>query len=208
MRLTQARQTVERFVELIGPTCEAVSVAGSIRRGSAEVKDGEIVAIPTAATYTALEDLLKAGLIVKATYGSTGHRWGQKYRGLIYDGLRVELFFATPDNAGYILALRTGPAEANKILMQKMARTSIRCIAGNVYTAPDWARRGKDWVSEQKRQVRVTDEGRWFGLFGFESVPDPQERKADLYDRMRAVPVPVTWLVQDVETVQRGLFDE
>lgn len=47
MRLAQAKTIAEEIVSTIEPYCERVLIAGSIRRGKADVKDIEIVAVPT-----------------------------------------------------------------------------------------------------------------------------------------------------------------
>ena len=46
MKLTEAKEIAEGLVEEMRPHCERVEVAGSIRRGKAQVKDLEIVAVP------------------------------------------------------------------------------------------------------------------------------------------------------------------
>ena len=46
MKLAQAENLARRVVETMAPYCERVEIAGSIRRGKAEPKDIEIVAIP------------------------------------------------------------------------------------------------------------------------------------------------------------------
>lgn len=44
---------------------------------------------------------------------------GDKYKQSIYDGVKVDLFIAQPDNWGSILAIRTGPAELCKLMLQR-----------------------------------------------------------------------------------------
>ncbi len=82
------------------------------------------------AVWERSEALLRDKTITKAVYGegrktslSAGgeagaheapkaptHRWGEKYRGMMFGGVKHELFMADANNLGYILTIRTGPA--------------------------------------------------------------------------------------------------
>lgn len=187
MKLDAARAIVQDLISLLAPTAEAVQLVGSIRRDKKIVKDGEIVIIPTPTTYRAIEWLLQTNQATKATYSDGRQRWGDLYRGINFKGLRVELFFATPINYGYIVALRTGPSEANIDLMARLGRTPIRCIEGQVWVADDWrrARAGKvkGWISDTKRRVIVPDEMTWFRLLGLRYVL-PAARDESMYHRI------------------------
>ena len=89
------------------------------------VQEGE-----TNLLWERIDQLVVAGAVSKAVYGHqspddpdewTGpdtaairHRWGEKYRGVLFEGFKHEIFTATPANFGAILAIRTGPAEFSK----------------------------------------------------------------------------------------------
>src|SRR5690606_30717894 len=45
--LATAQRLIAGVYERLKPTCDQIEIAGSIRRRSSDVKDGEIVAIPT-----------------------------------------------------------------------------------------------------------------------------------------------------------------
>jgi hypothetical protein len=194
-------------------TCEQIEIAGSIRRMTADVKDAEIVAIPTNATYRVLEEMLLSGEAEKARYSDGRNRWGDKYRGITVwtdesrytrDTLRVELFFTNRDSWGYQLALRTGPGDANKRLMMQMAATPIRCIGGSVWYAEDWTRDDDDsWVSYTKRRVLVPTEYAWFSLWGMGFV-NPEKRTPALYEMMRFDRAAA--VLEPAAPVQKSLF--
>jgi DNA polymerase/3'-5' exonuclease PolX len=170
MNLNDAKQIAEEFAGLLGPVCERVEVAGSIRRGDkAEVKDAEIVIIPTRAYYALLESMLADGTIAKAIYdfrkGTT--RWGEKYRGMVYRGLRIEVFCADAINWGYILWLRTGPGDGNTLAMQALNETNLRCIEGYVWFCHHWEREGEKWAArDEKQRVILREEADWFKALG------------------------------------------
>lgn len=182
----------------LAATCSKIEIAGSIRRRSPDVKDAEIVAIPSNATFALMENMVAAGAWTKALYGADrSTRWGTKYRGIdvrhynsardIYDQLRVELFMTELNSWGFQLALRTGPSDANRNLMVWMQKTPLRCKDGAVWYAEDWQRKGDEWVSESKCRAIVRSEEAWFGLFGMPFVP-PEARRADLYDAAKFTP--------------------
>jgi DNA polymerase/3'-5' exonuclease PolX len=161
MNLSQAKEIADEFAALLRPACERVEVAGSIRRGDkTEVKDAEIVIIPTHAYYVLLESMLANGTIEKAQYGEKGtHRWGDKYKGLMYRGLKIEVFCADAINWGYILWLRTGPGDSNTIAMQVLnENTNLRCIHGYVWFSHHWEREGEKWVARDEQQRVILHE--------------------------------------------------
>lgn len=130
MKLDEARRVAEAVVARLRPQCERIAVAGSVRREEPEVHDVEIVYVATMAatpgqlldvhSYPLTEDVIKAmvdeGLL---RYDTDVRRNGPKYKRMIHcpSGAVVELFRAESENWGLILALRTGPAKFNKMLV-------------------------------------------------------------------------------------------
>lgn len=192
--LRTAERIVHGVYERLRGTCDRIEIAGSIRRRAADVKDGEIVAIPTPATFRVLEEGLQRGIWAKALYGADRTpRWGYKYRGIdVKEGdvtLRVEMFFTNVDSWGFLFWLRTGPGDGNKRLMQIMQKTEIRCIEGAVWYAEDWTSKPRadgtvEWLSDTKRRVIVPDEATWFRLWGMDYVP-PEKRTVRMYEDAR-----------------------
>jgi len=163
--------------QMIEPHAEKISIAGSLRRGKQKVKDVELVVIPDDNLLHMMNIWAKKGTIQKAPYGKNGtHRWGSKYRGFIHQGVRFEMFTATPDTWGYILWLRTGPADAGHYVMGHMKR----------YNAPYRFDNGACWLSEKAtQQVSVPEEATLFELLGINEWVSPQNRTVQLYkDKM------------------------
>lgn len=179
---------VRSFAALIRPYCTRLEIAGSIRRGKPEVKDAELVAIPGAGLLSFLDALVNQGRIQKAEYGeSRSHRWGPKYRGLIWQGLRVEIFLTDATSWGYIYWLRTGPGDGNQTLVTLLGthKAPIRVREGQVWTSRNWTynAKKKQWAGEDERQVQVPDEATWFALIGLPCIP-PGKRTDDLYEKL------------------------
>lgn len=157
--------------------------AGSLRRGRPEVGDVEHVIIPRAGQvrgddlfaepqtvnllFHHLDALVKGGEVTKHIYGTTGFRWGEKYRGVDYRGFNHELFCADADNFGCIYTIRTGPAEFSQRLVTMMKQRGMyRQQDGYVITQRDGQRvrgGGGEGVSVQSR-VNV------FGQVGFVEI--------------------------------------
>ena len=130
MKLDEARAIAEEVVARLAPLCERVEVAGSIRRTEVEVGDIEIVyqsrmgfvdgQLLDVHQYPlsddAIADMVDDGLLA---YDEEVRRNGPLYKRMVHraTGIAVELFRATAENWGLILALRTGPAAFNKMLV-------------------------------------------------------------------------------------------
>jgi DNA polymerase/3'-5' exonuclease PolX len=118
-------------------------IAGSLRRLCPEVGDVEHVVIPRRTKHLEakpqaglfgepaheevwlidlwdrLDELVEEGVCAKVVYGES-HRWGEKYRGVVFQGVKHEIFAADAQNWGAILAIRTGPVEFSKHLVGRL----------------------------------------------------------------------------------------
>jgi hypothetical protein len=200
-RLTNAdaRAIAERVVEWLRPHCDRIAIAGSIRRDKPQVKDAEIVLIPKVSFPPFTDALVGHGglfaphvppdaqraSVERALYGETqSPRWGTNYRGLLVEGIKVELFAATRQNWGYIYWLRTGPGDANQYIMQVRERVGMtwRANKGVVYSTLD------------DERIVVPDEATMFALMGMTYL-EPHERTLDNYKAALvspAIPKPLT----------------
>lgn len=169
-----ARAAAEKLIELLEPHVEWIEVAGSLRRGKDDVKDVEIVAIPGPGFWDYTDRLVVSGTIAKADYGGQV-RWGQKYRGLIYEGARVEIFLCDQNNRGWIFFLRTGPGSMNQSLVTRIKKL-----------APFTVRDGYIWHGERK--LRINTEADWFKLLGIPWI-EPSQRD----NLMKAFAPPHHW---------------
>jgi len=147
MNLEQARRIGMEVVEALTPACDRIIIAGSVRRGKPNPKDIEIVYIPRMtntrvdlftvnkrpATEAFIDDLIRRRFWY---FDDQLKRNGPRYKRMVRyterpitsmrdwpgtDEQRVviELFRADRDNWGYILALRTGPGDFNKMWASK-----------------------------------------------------------------------------------------
>lgn len=158
--LAKATQIAKDFLSLIADVTKA-EVCGSIRRKKPQVGDIEIVALPEdrRVLLARLDRLVADGTFRKATYGNTlNHRWGDAYRGMMFQNMKVELFCATPENHGYIRWLRTGPGDANTHVMTRMIQTHwpVRFRGGDAWhTDEDGTEHKLDAIKPEERSVQA-----------------------------------------------------
>lgn len=179
MPLSDAVRSAEDFARLILPACERYMVAGSVRRQKPEVGDIEHVAIskvgefvPDGAMFQTtgylllhrLDELRAAGTIEAQVKIDGRTRWGDRYRACVYQGRVHEVFLATDDNWGAILAIRTGPAELSQDAVTRIKmRGRLRQQDGYLV-----------YQNGGERYPCATEEA-FFGAAGMECVP-PQDR--------------------------------
>lgn len=115
MELSKARSIGESLLKLIGPAVKRAEIAGSVRREKETVKDIELVIIID--DYEALFGALRSrGKFIKPGVPDI-IEWppkvGAKYLRLLLDeGIKLDVFVATPANWGALLCMRTGSATA------------------------------------------------------------------------------------------------
>jgi DNA polymerase (family 10) len=114
MLLTDAQPIADRIVADLAPYCEPgrCVVAGSVRRRKPEVGDIEVVCIPRRVSA----DWFSGGTVVMPEFARAVDRWpavkgvpsGKYTQRRLPEGINLDLFMATADNWGLILAIRTG----------------------------------------------------------------------------------------------------
>ena len=160
----QARAAAEDLVEILRSSCQRIEIAGSLRRGSPEVHDLEIVAEPRFEEQsggdlwgTTVElDLLEAGVQLARQTGvlrlrdveihrkdgsvEIGRRDGDSYKALEFRGLPVDMFIVRPPaDWGVIFTIRTGPADWSHRLVTDCQRYLRRVEGGRLYRAGKYA---------------------------------------------------------------------
>jgi DNA polymerase/3'-5' exonuclease PolX len=148
--LEYARVVAEGFAHEIAPLCKHVEIAGSIRRGLPEVGDVEVVCEPRLEVMqkdlfsstrdvrgVALYNHLKRIDWISLRKGENGRpkAEGERYQALVdtCTGVPIDLFIVRPPAEwGFIMALRTGPAEFSASLMQAARRRGLRCEDGHL----------------------------------------------------------------------------
>jgi hypothetical protein len=170
----EARPVAEALLALIRPHLAWGEIAGSLRRGKAEVGDVEIVATALPSYLTFMDSLVQQGMITKALYGEKKMtRWGGKYRGLIFQNMKIEIFLCDDWNRGYLLWLRTGPGNpadnANAYLVTKIK-----------HGAPFHVKDG--YVYQGDERLKIATEQDWFALCGLPYI-EPKDRSVKRYAR-------------------------
>lgn len=205
MELGQAREIVGRLAELLQDTCERIEIAGSIRRGKATVKDAELVAIGRGRELlNRLDQMVSAGTISKALYGEKGlTRWGAAYRGLVFDGLRVEIFGADEHGWGNQYWLRTGPGDANQFIMKWLIwkRAPLRFQDGHVWYSANWQSVKDGWKAADRKKLALREEADFFAVMGMPEI-EPGARTDAVYrellsSRAHRLPDMAQWFVQE-----------
>lgn len=112
MKLLEATQIAVELVNKLRPLCDRVEVAGSIRRGRANVRDIDIVAIPneekiTAAGYFGRQHLVGA----LAQPGNIKN--GIAIASFNFKGINVDIYWADHSTWGTLLLIRTGSKQHN-----------------------------------------------------------------------------------------------
>jgi DNA polymerase/3'-5' exonuclease PolX len=139
------------LLEVLGASCERIVVAGSLRRGAAEVKDVELVALPRMGVdllgqprpddcelTRAIEREVSSGRLrwrtethpTPASLRTARRMWALVH---VPREVRVDLFAVRPPAQwGCILAIRTGPAEYSQQLVTRCRDRGLRCEDGRL----------------------------------------------------------------------------
>lgn len=151
MKLNEALQIAENVKSQLSPHCERIEIAGSVRRRKPEVKDIEIVAIPkpyqTGLFADGIAPVVNQWQKVK---GELPCKYTQR---ILPEGIKLDLFFAEPENWGLIFAIRTGSAEfSHKVLATGWVKNGYKGEGGYLY--------------KNRKKVPVWEEEQLFNLIG------------------------------------------
>jgi len=121
MTLAFAQRCADRIADWLGPYCDRLEIAGSIRRCRHHPNDVDIVAIPKVETGRDLfgKELAPRNLAAEAVHArATAERWvvdgsGDACITVYHACVQVDLFWATQDTWGTVLLCRTGSKEHN-----------------------------------------------------------------------------------------------
>ncbi len=145
MQLNEIRGLAEKFVKENNSLCVRMEIAGSIRREKAQPRDVEVVCIPMydirrdlfgqeISRKNFLFDCLQTGSITKGFDIVKGSGDCPKYVQLqVRNGPKLDIFFATPENWGWIFFLRTGPKAWNIRAVQELKRQGYTPKDGYIY---------------------------------------------------------------------------
>lgn len=145
-----AQVIADAFVEAIEPHCKRVLIAGSLRRGLADVGDIEIVCEPKLSVtqqdlfsrskdrkevtlYKALKHI--DWIDLRRTQHGKPQAEGDRYQALLdtCTGVPIDLFIVKPPASwGVIATLRTGSADFSADMMRAARRRGFRCEDGHL----------------------------------------------------------------------------
>lgn len=179
MKLEEAKLLAEKVCKVLEPFCERVVVAGSIRRGKAEVNDIDIVAMPKpldlpgalGGTAHFNESQVWKDLIPKALvkWGLRLEASGQELSRLSFplSGLQVDVYRARAETWGVILLVRTGSKEHNVKLCTLARSKGLKLSAAEGVVAQDGF--GKIMACRSEEEI--------FSALGLAYV-EPKDREA------------------------------
>lgn len=117
----EALARARSLVAALGPACERVLIAGSLRRKKAMVGDLELVVIPNVrpvidmfGSPAGTESLLDLALI---GLGLSYTKNGPKFKQFAWEGMSCDLFICTPETWAVNATLRTGCADFSQWLV-------------------------------------------------------------------------------------------
>lgn len=175
MRLSEANNIAQAFVELMAPHSDKIEVGGSVRRGRPVVKDIEIVCLPKYTNPATRSSSWCMALFTKTTIlkGKNGHKNKgglntARYIQLRYKGAIIDLFMATEDNYGWIKLIRTGDRDFSMLMVMKLKERGIVSKEGYLYDSKNGT-----------LQVVPTEE-EVFELAGMDYIA-PEKRTGSLY---------------------------
>lgn len=178
--ITVMREMALEVVGMLSLSCTRIAIAGSIRRGRAEVKDIEIVAMSAGeALHITLDELVRLRVIGQRSK-SDGSRlaWGPRYKAALYRGVAVDVFIVGPDRQwGPTMALRTGPGEANEALVTTVGVHTRNGVRGILPPGLAW-RDGAIWQGNDP--LDTPEEADVFAACGLPYIAPPL-RSADVY---------------------------
>lgn len=178
LKLAQALPLAEKIKAVLSPACERIEVAGSVRRRKKTVGDIEIVAIPKLIPDTEAQlslfgeppklvsalDMLLERLTRDKPNFTRGDKNGESQKQFYVNfgpedgsGIMLEVWITTPEQWGYIFALRTGPAEFNKAWVTQQSKGGL---------LPNRASFRNGWLYKDGRATNTLEESDVFDLIG------------------------------------------
>ncbi len=161
MKLEEALEIANKVKDELEPHCDRIEIAGSIRRKKPYVGDIEIVAIPKYYNVGLFESGIAT--VVKKWKKIKGELPCKYTQRMLPEGIKLDLFFATPENWGHILAMRTGSARfSHKVLATGWVKKGYKSKKGILHDSWD-------------DPIKIKEEKDLFDLIG-EDYVKPEDR--------------------------------
>lgn len=160
--LDYASNLAARLTSVIRPYCDAVAVAGSIRRKKPKVKDIDMVIIPNSLTglVTMLVRLSAIEFLTKRRIDSK-----TKIIKVRFHTILVDIYLADKETFPMIFLVRTGSAGHNQMLAGLAKKKGLKFKAN-----------GEGILDGDGRRISGDTEESIFEVLGLEYVP-PEERE-------------------------------
>jgi DNA polymerase/3'-5' exonuclease PolX len=143
--LAEGLAAAQELARMLRHTTQRLEVAGSIRRGKAEVGDIDLVALALPGDpLSALIDELERGGVVSKGLNKNGDpiSWSGRpcrHKALVWGEWTVNVFIVQPDRQwGPTLLIRTGPGEGNEALVTASGQRSPNGVAGVMPPGMRW----------------------------------------------------------------------
>ncbi len=185
---------VARVVKVrLGPVCDKIEIAGSIRRKKDRVGDIEIVAVskmgpPPTPTglfpqdepllLLLLDELEKEGKLQKVKGGTKARQY---IITVVPERPQLDLFIVQPDAWGFQLAIRTGPWQYSRWLVTQRNK-------GGGMTDSVFCRKGDLWIQATRSQIGGQGRREW--IDGICYAPYPVETEQDFFKLIKGGWVP------------------
>ena len=178
MKLEEIRLLAKGFMRKYRRWVERAEIAGSIRREKPDCKDIEVVCVPIYSISTNMfgQELSRSNMVICNLRSDVfdgefrfvkGNNDCPKYTQLEADyneqKIKIDLFFATPENWGWIFFLRTGSAEWNKRVIQRLKERGYKSRGGQIKDGYD-------------KVIPTPEEKTVFALLGWKWV-EPRNRR-------------------------------
>jgi DNA polymerase/3'-5' exonuclease PolX len=188
MKHEHALRIAGQLIVDLSKYCEYIKVGGSIRRKKPEVKDIELICIPKFGESRTGQGTLLDGEVKEIANLLFGHiiangdkydilKMGEKYAQIEVFGehaigvrqhIKVDIFTATPETWGYILLLRTGPADFSKWVVTELKKIGFTPNDGAVWS---------NEPNEGMIKITTPTEGPIFDMLGIDYIK-PEDRRA------------------------------
>ena len=153
MRLEEADELAEQFIQEIADYCEKIKIVGSIRRRKPQVKDIDLVLLVKPEHWW--------NFVLKLRKISEIGIDGKQVKRMVYKGEQFDLYFATQETWEPLILIRTGSAEHNIKLSMIAQKKGLKLSHSGL------TKNGKMLASTEKEI---------FEALGFSYVP-PEERE-------------------------------
>jgi hypothetical protein len=169
------------MIKQLQPACKRIAVGGSLRRGSVDVGDLELIAISDGeALYQAVDEWLYKGIVEKRLKSNGSPiAWARRYRAMLFQGVPVDLFVTCPSQWGLIHVLRTGPGKpesywkggANQYLVTQRRQGGL---------LPNDLRMADGWIWRGEKRLLTPEESDVYQLLGIPFIA-PYYRSVQTY---------------------------